>query len=152
MTPAQQASLRRFLAGFSAPDLPLVGASAQGLGPAFGSTPAVKLSGGKTGLLILVCEFKPLRPYQPRVTADAVLFNLAHGQIEAAHVLHRVRRVLACQLVGVQLIAESSLGIGDQTEGTDVEAVVAGGVVDGALTNGAADLSPPRPTCHRRIS
>lgn len=76
MTPAQQASLRRFLAGFSAPDLPLVGASAQGLGPAFGSTPAVKLSGGKTGLLILVCEFKPLRPYQPRVTADAVLFNL----------------------------------------------------------------------------
>jgi hypothetical protein len=78
MTSAQQASLRRFLAGYSAPlvDLPLVGASAQGLGPAFGSTPAVKLSGGKTGLLILVCEFKPLRPYQPRVTADAVLFNL----------------------------------------------------------------------------
>jgi len=76
MNPAQQASLRRFLAGYGAPGLPLVPTSAQGLGPAFGSSPEVKLSGGKTGLLILVCEFKPLRPYQPRVTADAVLFDL----------------------------------------------------------------------------
>ena len=42
----------------------------------FGSVPGVKLTGGNTGLIVLVCEPKPLRPFQPATSADYCLFVL----------------------------------------------------------------------------